>query len=68
MALFRQVVSGFPKSDVVPLAQFGMGAALYEKGDFKGAAASLQQLINKHAKHVVTGQGRRLRGSCLREL
>jgi len=68
LALFQQVLTGFPKSDVVPLAQFGMGAALYEKGEFKAAAASLKQLIDKYANHAIAGQGRRLRGSCLREV
>ena len=68
VALFRQVVTGFPKSDVAPLAQFGMGAALYEKADFKAAAASLKQLVDKYPKHVIVAQGRRLQGSCLREL
>ncbi len=68
VALFRQVVTGFPKSDVAPLAQFGMGAALYEKADFKAAAASLKQLVDKYPKHVIVAQGQRLQGSCLREL
>ena len=68
VVLFKQVLAKFPKSDVAALAQYGMGAALYEKGEFKPADVALQQLTTRFATHPIVGQGRRLRGSCLREL
>ena len=68
VVLFQRVLAEFPKSDVAALAQYGIGAALYEKGEFKQADAALQQLATKFATHPIIGQGRRLRGSCLREL
>ena len=68
LALFRQVLAEYPKSEVAPLAGYGVGAALYEKGDFKMAEVALGQLVTRNPGHSILGQGHRLRGSCLREL